>query len=320
MASVSESSTARLLQLLSLLQARRDWPGPELSSRLGASPRTIRKDISRLRALGYPIDATPGNGGGYRLRAGAILPPLLLSDDEALAVAISLRSAAAGTVEGLEHIALQALIKLEHLLPSRLRHRMIALQVSTIHAPTAGPRVEAEVLTQLATACRDRYTIRIDYIDHHGHPTRRNVEPHRLVHYGQRWFLLAWDLDRQDWRNLRVDRIQPRTPPGPRFTARTMSDTRAIERITHGVATAFGAIHARATIHAPAHTVAAKLPPVAVVEPLDTHSCTLLLGAATANLLAIYLLGLDADFEVTEPPELLDALDSIAIRAARAHR
>lgn len=311
------SRSARLLQLLALLQARRDWPGPELADRLAVSTRTIRHDIARLRALGYPVQASTGPTGGYRFSAGAVLPPLLLSDEEALAVAISLRSAAAGTVQGLEQDALQALVKLEAVLPSRLRHRMSALQAATIHAPSGGPQVDPATLGLLAGLCRDHQVLRCDYTDHDGNHTRRSVEPHRVVHYGRRWFLLAIDRDRVDWRTLRVDRIRPRTPPGARFVPRELSDTEAIERVAHGVATAFGAVRTRAAVQAPAHTVAAKLPPVAVVEPVGDGRCTLLLGAAAAHMLAIYLLGLDTDFHVTEPPELIDALSKIAHRARR---
>jgi predicted DNA-binding transcriptional regulator YafY len=318
MSGVSQSATARLLQLLALLQARRDWPGPELSDRLRVSGRTIRNDIARLRALGYPIEAGAGLNGGYRLDAGVVLPPLLLSDEEAVAVAISLRSAAAGTVEGLEDVSLQALVKLEAVLPTRLRHRMSALQTSTLHAPSGGPRTDPDTLSLLAGLCRDHQVLRLDYTDHDGHETRRSVEPHRVVHYGRRWFLLAWDRDREDWRTLRVDRIRPRTPAGARFVPRDLSDSEAVERVTRGVATAFGTVRTTATVHAAAQAVAATLPPVAVVEPTGPESCTLLLGAATAHLLAVYLLGLDVDFEVTEPPELIAALDDVVRRAGRA--
>lgn len=317
---MSASSTARLLQLLALLQARRDWRGPELARRLQVSERTIRKDVSRLRDLGYPIEGTSGPAGGYRFGAGATLPPLLLTDEEAIAVAISLRSAAAGTVVGLEQTALQALVKLEHVLPTRLRHRMTALQAATVHAPASGPRIDPEVLSVLATACRDHQSLRLDYRDHSGNESLRTVEPYRLVHHGRRWFLLAWEIDRDDWRTLRIDRIRPRTPLGPRFVPSELSDADAVKRVTRGVAAAFGAIRTRAVVYASADTVASKLPPVAVVDHIDADSCTLLLGAATPMLLAIYLLGLGADFDVTEPPELLDALDVAARRAQRARR
>lgn len=314
---MSESSTARLLELLGLLQVRRGWAGSELAQRLAVSARTIRKDIARLRALGYPVEATSGLTGGYRLARGAVMPPLLLSDDEAVAVGISLHSAAAGTVEGMDDTARQALAKLEAVLPSRLRHHMSALQASTLYAPSGGPRVDPGTLSLIASVCRDHQMLRLDYTDHQGQHTRRTVEPYRIVHYGRRWFLLAFDRDRADWRTLRIDRIQPRTPPGARFAPRALSDTDAIQRVTHGVAAAFGGIRTCATVHAPAHAVAAKLPPIAVVEARDPNSCTLILGAATPHLLATYLLGLDADFDVTDPPELIDALNRAADRARR---
>jgi predicted DNA-binding transcriptional regulator YafY len=194
---------------------------------------------------------------------------------------------------------------------------MSALHAATIHAPTGGPQAEPDILALLASLSRDQQTLRCDYTDHYGNHTHRQVQPHRLVHYGRRWFLLAYDPDRDDWRTLRVDRLRPHTPPGARFTPREPSHPEAIERVTHGVATAFGATRTHAIIDAPAHAVIAQLPPIAVVEPLGPGRCTLLLGAATVHLLAIYLLGLDTDFDVTEPPELIDALNAIAHRAQR---
>lgn len=315
---MSETSTARLLELLALLQARRDWPGPELAGRLAVSARTIRKDIARLRVLGYPVEATSGLAGGYRLAPGAVMPPLLLSDDEAVAIGISLHSAAAGTVEGMDETARQALVKLEAVLPSRLRHRLRALQASTLHAPSGGPQVDPDTLSLIASLCRDHQTLRLDYTDYEGHHTRRTVEPHRIVHYGRRWFLLAFDRDRGDWRTLRIDRIHPRTPLGSQFAPRELSDTDAVERVTHGVAAAFGTVRTCVTVYAPASVVAAKLPPIAVVTPRDHTSCTLVLGADTVHLLAVYLLGLDAEFDVSEPTELLGALHNLADRARRS--
>ena len=235
---VSSSSTGRLLQLLALWQARHDWSGRELARRLEISERTLHNDVARLRGLGYPIDSSTGTAGGYRLGSGAVLPPLLLNDEDAVAVAISLRSAAAGTVHGLEEIALRALVKLEHVLPARLSHRLTALHAATVNTPFAGPQV-----------------------------------------------------------------------------TRALSDVQAIERVAQGVATAFGTWRTHAVVHAPAEVVTGQLPPVAVVEPIDATRCRLLLGAATPMLLAVYLLGLDADFHVDEPPELLQALATLAARA-----
>jgi predicted DNA-binding transcriptional regulator YafY len=215
-------TSARLLRLLSLLQTRPDWSAAELAERLGVSARTIRRDIERLRDLDYPVHATRGVAG-YRLGAGAALPPLLLNDEEAVAVAVGLRTAAAG-VSGIEEASLGALAKLEQVLPTRLRRRVNAVQASTLPIPGdgPGPRVDPAVLAVLAVACRDRERLRLDYRDHHGAVGRRAVEPYRLVSWGRRWYLVAWDLDREGWRILRVDRVEPATvtPTGLRFTGR----------------------------------------------------------------------------------------------------
>ncbi|MGH8829124.1 MAG: helix-turn-helix transcriptional regulator, partial [Jiangellaceae bacterium] len=200
-------TSARLLRLLSLLQARREWSGAELAERLDVSPRTVRRDVDRLRQLGYPVDATRGTDGGYRLGAGAEMPPLLLDDDEAVAVAVSLRTGASdGTVAGLEETSMRALVKLEQVLPARLRRRVNAVSSFTVPVPSAvaAPKVEAGLLSVIATACRDHERLRFDYRDHDAAESLRVVEPHRLVSWGRRWYLLAWDVDRDDWRTFRL--------------------------------------------------------------------------------------------------------------------
>ena len=219
-------TSARLLKLLSLLQARRDWPGADLAARLDVTERTVRRDIGRLRDLGYPVHATRGTDGGYRLGAGAAMPPLLLDDDEAVAVAVGLRTAARSPVTGIEETSVRALAKLENVLPSRLRRRVSAVADYTVPVPpdTPPPAVDPAVLTTLASACRDHEQLRLDYRTHDGTSAVRSVEPHRLVSWGQKWYLLGWDTDRGDWRTFRVDRIQPRTPPGPRFTPRELPE------------------------------------------------------------------------------------------------
>jgi predicted DNA-binding transcriptional regulator YafY len=213
-------TSVRLLRLLSLLQARPDWSGAELAERLGVTTRTVRNDIRRLRSLGYQVQSITGTAGGYRLGAGAALPPLLLDDEEAIAVAVSLHAAAGGTVTGIEEASLGALSKLRQLLPSRLRHRTDAVRAATVSVAGPVPTVDAETLTVIAAAIRDRERLRFDYLDHDGTASRRSAEPHRLVFTGRRWYLLAWDDDRDDWRTFRADRIRPRTPNGPRFTPR----------------------------------------------------------------------------------------------------
>jgi predicted DNA-binding transcriptional regulator YafY len=312
-------TSARLLRLLSLLQARRDWSGAGLAERLGVSARTVRRDVERLRSLGYPVHATSGTAGGYRLGAGAALPPLLLDDDEAVAVAVGLRTAAGGSVAGIEETSVRALAKLEQVLPSRLRHRVNALWTSTVPVPGDGPTVDPEVLTAIAGACRDYQRLRFDYRDHGGSDSVRTVEPHRLVCWGRRWYLLAWDTDRRGWRTFRVDRVEPRTPTGPRFTARDLPDDDVAAHVTRGVWSAGWRYRARVRLHAPAETVAERLPPaVGVLEAVDERTCVLDTGADTLDTLAVYLGMLGVDFEVSEPPDLVEYIRRLADRYRRA--
>src|SRR5881296_978277 len=200
-------TSGRLLELLSLLQARRDWPGSELADRLEVSGRTIRRDVDRLRVLGYPVESLTGPGGGYRLRAGSAMPPLLLDDDEAIAIAVGLRTAARASVTGIEETAVRALVKLEQVLPAHLRRRVSALGSATITLPVTGPTVDPQHLTVIAAACRDSECLRFAYRSRDGTDSRREVEPHSLVNHGRRWYLVAWDRGRQDWRTFRIDRM-----------------------------------------------------------------------------------------------------------------
>ncbi|MEV0225801.1 YafY family protein [Streptomyces sp. NPDC050704] len=314
-------TSARLLRLLSLLQTPRVWPGSELAERLGVSGRTVRNDIDRLRELGYPVDATRGAAGGYRLGAGAAMPPLLLDDEEAVAVTIALRTAAQGAVPGTEETSLQALAKLEQVLPSRLRRRVRALQAFTMAVPAdrPAPTVSADTLTTLVSACRDRERLRFDYLDHAGSSTRRVVEPYRAVNWGQRWYLVAWDVEREDWRTFRIDRIQPRTPTGPRFTPREPPGGDLTAYVSLRVSSAAWRHHARVTVHAPAPAVIEQInPAVGTVEALDADTCVLTTGADTLQTLAAYLGMLDFDFDVTEPVELVDHLRRLADRYSRS--
>eukprot|EP01030_Chromulinospumella_sphaerica_P015045 gene15045-14844_t len=201
------SSTSRLLRVLSLLQTRSHWAGAELAERLEIHPRTLRRDIDRLRELGYPIHASSGVAGGYAFRAGQALPPLLLDDEEALAVAIALRLATAGTVGGVEESSLRAMVKLEQVMPTRLRKRIDALRSAILPTEHVGPTVHAAVLSVLATACRDQLRVDFAYLDGKGQASQRSVEPQGLVHSGQRWYLVAWDPARSDWRTFRIDRM-----------------------------------------------------------------------------------------------------------------
>ena len=313
-------TSARLLRLLSLLQTPRDWTGAELAARLEVSARTIRNDIERLRALGYPVHATRGSVGGYRLEAGTSLPPLLLEDDEAVAVAIGLRTATGGAVTGIEESSLRALAKLEQVLPPRLRRQVTTLQRVTIHVRRrAGPTVDPATLTELARLCREHFGLRFDYSDRRQTASQRRVEPHRIVNAGQRWYLVAWDLDRRDWRTFRVDRILPGMSPGPRFTPRDLSDTEIEALVSRGVPPEARRHQARVLVRAPAAELAERIGPwIGTITPLDDGSCVLATGAERLEELAVYLGMLGADFAVTEPPELVAQLRMLAARYAAA--
>jgi predicted DNA-binding transcriptional regulator YafY len=312
-------TSARLLRLLGLLQTRRDWPGTELAERLAVDVRTVRRDVDRLRSLGYPVHGTTGTAGGYRLGAGAALPPLRLDDDEAVAVAVGLRTAAGGTVVGIEETSVRALAKLEQLLPSRLQHRVHALGSVMVPMSSRAAAVDPATLTLIATACRDHDRLRFDYRGHNGAASLRTVEPHRLVHTGRRWYLLAWDSDREDWRTFRVDRMGPHTPTGPRFTPREPPDPDVAAYTSRAVSTTVYRYRARCTMHAPAAVVADRIPPtVGVVEPIDEHTCRLDTGANSLDVLAVHIALIGADFEVHEPPELIDTVRAMAARLGRA--
>lgn len=312
-------TSARLLRLLSLLQAQRDWTGPGLAERLDVTTRTIRNDVERLRSLGYPVHATPGAAGGYRLGAGAALPPLLLDDEEAVAVAVGLRTGAGGSVTGIEETSLRALAKLEQVMPSRLRHRVNALQSYTVPIGSSGPTVRSEVLTAIANACGSRERLRFDYRDHEGAGTMRSVEPHRLVHARGRWYLVAWDVDRQDWRTFRVDRVEPKIPTGPRFAPREPPSDDLAQYVQKGLASAMWRFRARVLVHAPADEVADLVPHgAATVQVVDERSCLLDIGSDTAHVLVLYLGMLNRDFEVIGSPELVERLRVLSDRYRRA--
>jgi predicted DNA-binding transcriptional regulator YafY len=313
-------TSARLLRLLSLLQTPRDWTGAELAERLRVSTRTVRNDIERLRGLGYPVHANRGSVGGYRLEAGTAMPPLLLDDEEAVAVALGLRTAAAGTIAGIEETSLRALAKLEQVLPARLRRRVNALQTYTvpISRGNRGPTVDAALLTLITAACRDHERLRFDYRRHDGTAGLRVVEPYRLVNWGRRWYLVAWDTDRADWRTFRVDRIAPRTPTGPRFPPRDLPDD-AADHVMRGVSAAGWRYRARVIVHAAAETIAERInPAVGTVEAIDDGTCVLVTGSDTLESLAVHLGMLCVDFTVSEPPELLAHVEQLAERYRRA--
>jgi predicted DNA-binding transcriptional regulator YafY len=311
-------TSARLLRLLSLLQSRRDWTGPDLAERLAITPRTVRRDVERLRALGYPVHATSGTAGGYRLGAGAQLPPLLLDDEEAVAVALCLRTGAGGSVEGIEETSVRALAKLEQVLPSRLRHRVQAMQAVAVRPRPAGPVVGQQVLTVLGAACRDREQFRFDYLDHRGSASRRMVEPYRLVQHGRHWYLLAYDVDRADWRTFRADRIEPKPPAGPRFTPRELPED-AAEYVAKGVTSRAYRFQTRVVLHASAEAVAERIwTDFGTITALGDDSCELLTGFQSLDSVAMFIGILGVDFEVREPPELAEYLRVMAGRLIRA--
>jgi predicted DNA-binding transcriptional regulator YafY len=315
------STSSRLLKLLSLLQTPRDWSGSELADRLEVSPRTVRNDVERLRSLGYPVHATRGRVGGYRLEAGTSMPPLLLDDEEAVAVAIGLRTATAGSVSGIEETSLRALAKLEQVLPPRLRRQVRQLQSVTVQARRGrpGPTVDPSVLAELARVAREHWTLRFDYADRRSEASSRRVEPYRIVNAGHRWYLVAWDLDRADWRTFRVDRMREGMSPGVRFTPRPLSDAEAQEMVARGIPPEARAHQARVVVHAPASELIERFGRwLGSIEPIDETKCVVTMGAERLEELAVWLGFLGADFHVTEPPELVDQLRLLAGRFAAA--
>ncbi len=281
-------TSARLLRLLSLLQTPREWTGPQLAERLGA---------------------------------GAQLPPLLLDDEEAVAVAVGLRTAASGSISGIEETSLRALAKVEKVLPSRLRRRVSALQtyVASVSMDTNSPRVDASVLTELTAACRDRELVRFEYEDRGKTGSRRTAEPYGLVNWGRRWYLVAWDRDREDWRTFRVDRMTPKSPAGPRFSPRELPDEDLARYVSDRVSAAPWRIAAQITIHAPAAVVAERVPAhVGPIQSIDAETCVLSSGNDNVEMFAVYLGMIGFDFTVTSPPELVEAVRKLGQRYAKA--
>jgi predicted DNA-binding transcriptional regulator YafY len=314
---VTETSS-RLLQLLSLLQGRRDWPGGELADRLEVSRRTVRRDVERLRELGYPIESLAGPAGGYRLAAGSAMPPLLLDDDEAVAIAVGLRSAAGAAVAGIEEASVRALVKLEQVLPSRLRPRLRALQAATT-IPVGGPTVDPQCLTILGAACRDTERVRFAYLDREGNESRREVEPHSLVNRGRRWYLVAWDLRREDWRTFRLDRVARPGGVGVRFRQRRLPAKDAAEYVTRSISAMPSRYEARILLRCPAEEMKGRFGGGwGEVEPIDDESCEFRTGDDDLDWLALRVAGIGVEFEVIEPPELAEHLSALGTRASRA--
>lgn len=315
------STSARVLRLLSLLQVRREWSGHELSSRLDVDVRTIRRDVDRLRDLGYTIDASAGVGGGYRLGSGDETPPLLLEDDEAVAVAIAL-GAAASSVGNTQDVALRVLAKLDQLLPKRLRKKLTSVPAVTLSLVAPESVASLSVLAAVAGACRDTVQLKFGYRDMRGIVTSRTIEPMRLVHTGRRWYLAAWDIARSDWRTFRVDRIeaQPRLTEGPRFTPRQPPvdfATMVQKSITSWPQT----LRARVRIKGSLAELRGRMPAwVGTLEPLDDRHCALTVGGDCPEMLAGMLLHAGVDFTLLDPPEAAESIRGVAERLLRGIR
>jgi predicted DNA-binding transcriptional regulator YafY len=314
-------TSVRVLRVLALLQQRREWAGGELAARLGVTTRTVRNDVDRLRQLGYRVDAVTGPGGGYRLGSGAALPPLVLDDDEAVAVAVGLRAAAAGSVAGIEDASLRALTKLERTLPKRLRPRVDALRSATVSAAGGGPVVDLDTLTRIASAAHGHERLRFAYAAHNQETSVRDVEPHTLVYTGRRWYLLAWDTDRGDWRTFRADRITP-LPPGPvvqRFVPREPPGGDAAAHVLRGVTSAPFRYRVRIRFDVAAAVIAERSTPTSGrITPLGEDACELATGTDSLYELMTYIGKFEVPFTVLEPPELRDFLRSLAGRYAQA--
>ncbi|MFH8467721.1 helix-turn-helix transcriptional regulator [Streptomyces sp. NPDC017991] len=318
---MSTDTPARLLQLLSLLQTPREWPGGELSERLGVSRRTVRRDVDRLRELGYPVRATKGADGGYRLVAGKAMPPLVLDDEEAVAIAVGLRAGAGHAVEGVDEASVRALAKLEQVLPSRLRHRVSTLQAATTPLTTGdGASIAPETLTTMASTIAGREQLRFAYRAGDGAESRRRTEPYRLVSTGRRWYLVAYDLDREDWRTFRVDRVSEPFATGARFTERELPTGDAAEYLRQSMYRRQETYEFDVTFVAPADFVTARLPAwLGAPEPIDDQRCRLRASSGDAvEWMAVRLAMVDCEFTVHAPAELVSCVRDLGGRLSRA--
>ena len=316
-------TSARLLALLSLLQLRREWTGQELADRLEVGPRTIRRDMEKLRSLGYPIEAAPGVAGGYRLGAGGELPPLLLDDAEAVAVAVGLRSAASGSIAGIEETSVRALAKLEQVLPSRLRRRVNALGGATWAFGGDGPRIDADMLATLAGACRDEARLQFTYVAKDDRTSHRHAEPSAVVHSGYRWYLVAFDLDRDDWRTFRIDRIRGRVRLAGRGHQRRVpgGDPAAFvkQQLRSTAVDEADAVPGAIRIRASAAQMGKRVPSrYATVQPDGEETCIVTTRGAWSREFLVWMALLEEPMEVLGPPELLTAAGTLAKRLRTA--
>jgi predicted DNA-binding transcriptional regulator YafY len=320
---MTTDTPARLLQLLSLLQTPREWPGGELAERLGVSRRTVRRDIDRLREIGYPVQATRGTDGGYRLVAGKAMPPLVLDDEEAVAIAVGLRAGAGHAVEGVEEASVRALAKLEQVLPARLRHRVTTLQAATtLLTGGDGASVAPETLTAIASTVAGQERLRFAYRAKDGTESRRLTEPYRLVSTGRRWYLVAYDLDRGDWRTFRVDRVREPFATGARFAPRELPADNAAEYLRRSLQQRPDAYEYELDVvfEEPAESVGARLP-AWLGQPVDHDGGGCRLRGTTSEPVewtAIRLAMVGCDFSVRGPAELAEQVRRLGARLGRA--
>jgi predicted DNA-binding transcriptional regulator YafY len=303
-----------------LLQAHRYWPGPELAGRLGVSLRTVRRDVDRLRDLGYPVQAQRGVDGGYQLTAGAALPPLVLDDEEAVALAVGLLNASQSSVAGMGESSVRALAKVVQVMPKRLRRRVDAVWAMTEPLTWAGrdASVEPEVLTTVAQACRDTERLEFGYTAADCQRTERSTEPHRLVSVGRRWYLVAYDLTRQDWRSFRLDRLSAPLPTGSRFAPRALPATDAAAFVRAGLSRTTASATVEAVVSRRADEVRVRIGRWASVEDRGDGTCSVRIQAESMDWAAIALALTDADFRVQGSPEFVEHLSGWARRLSRA--
>ena len=312
-------SSARLLQLLGLLQSRRDWSGAELADQLAVTERTVRRDVDRLRELGYTVDADRGTGGGYRLGHGTGMPPLLLTADEAVAVAVALRTTASSGISEIEQTAIAAPLKLEQSLPAPLRRRIETVGRAVLSISGPGPVVDIDTLVTVAAAVRDHQQLGVDYTTHRGAVLHRTLEPHRLVRVADRWYVDAWDVEAGGWRNYRLDRLTPRLPLGRRFVPAERSDADLEADLSAGITTRAYRFTLRMTVSAPAASVGDKVGPTrGQVRAIDAQQCEVVGGGNDLDAMALWILGLGFDVVVSEPRALRPHLEALATRCAAA--
>jgi predicted DNA-binding transcriptional regulator YafY len=315
------NTSMRMLQLLSLLQTHRYWPGAELADRLQVSPRTLRRDIDRLRELGYPVQAQRGAEGGYQLAAGAVLPPLVVDDEEAVALAVGLQAAAQHAVEGIAESSVRALAKVVQVMPARLRRRVEALSAMTEPASWGGATrisVDPGTLTSVALACRDSERLEFRYTAADGQRTSRQVEPHRLVSLARRWYLVGYDLDRHDWRSFRLDRLTAPRGTGARFRPRELPAADAVGFVRAGIDNVRAAYDIEVVVAAPAAAVRERVGRWCTVEDIGAARCRLRMTADSLDWPIMALGTVGADFQVVAPPELLDRVHDWGQRFSQA--